>query len=100
MHGRLWPWVRSSLVVSVLQPRYNYVVARSCIDVRSCRLGCRAVVELNFLQILPATSRQPPATVLVADGRLYSRDCVSPALDVFPNYEIWTRCNNPNWTDV
>ena len=93
VHDRLWPWVRSPLVVSVLQPPYNYVVARSCIDVRSCRFGCRAVVTVRtqFLQILPATSKQPPATVSVADGRLYSRDCVSPA---------YTTMHTPNRTGL
>ena len=62
-----------------LQPLYIYIVGRSCIDVRSCRLGCRVVVELNFCRFYRRLSGNlASATVLVADGRLYSRDCVSP----------------------
>ena len=47
VHDRLWPWVRSPLVVSVLQPPYNSVVD--------------SVVELNFCRFyrrLPGNHRR------------------------------------------
>ena len=76
-------WYGRAYFMDVLQPLYNYVlpIGMSHIDVRSCGLGSRTVVELkpNF----PPTSKQSSATVLVANGRpsLYSRYCVSPALE-------------------
>ena len=66
VHGCLWPCTRSRQVVVLPQPLYNYVVGRSRINVRSCRLGCEADFSADF-----------QATKIFADGRLYSLDCVS-----------------------